>query len=256
LVAARRDPQSTLAALIAAIQQRWGSRALRHGHQLPAPSATLSSGFAALDTIMAGGFPRGSICELLGAPTSGIITLALHTLAVAQQQGALGAYLDVGHTFDAAYAAACGIQLAALVVIRPDTLHAGLELLLLLAERSDIGCLVIDSLAHVQHTTADTAMLLRFLPRIQRALLASQNTLIALTPLPYPAPMLAQIGQWGAPLAQYAAVRIYIGAGHWHISDPARPERQSQVYMLKQRGTADGQVTQLWIPFPDSTEPL
>jgi hypothetical protein len=252
LVAARRDPQSILATLVAAIQQRWGSRALRHGHQLPVPSATIPSGFAALDTLLAGGFPRGAIAELLGAPTSGMTTLAFHTLAVAQQQGALGVYLDFGHTFDAAYAAACGIDLAALVVIRPVTLHAGLELLLLLAERGDIGCLVIDSLALLQHTTADTAMLLRFLPRVQRALLASHNAVLALTPLPYPAPMVAQIGQWGAPFAQYATVRIAIGAGHWNTSDPARPERQSQIHLLKQRGATDGRATQVWIPFPDS----
>jgi recombination protein RecA len=100
-----------LAAAVAVIQQRWGQRALRRG-PTPAPvQRAIPTGFAGLDSILdgSGGIPRGRISELLGAPTSGMVTLALKVMAQAQANGDMVAYIDLGHTFDPDYAAAVGL---------------------------------------------------------------------------------------------------------------------------------------------------
>jgi len=57
----------------------------------------LPTGFAELDAILAGGFPRGIIATLEGAPSSGRCTLAARLLAAATIRG-LGALVQTGET--------------------------------------------------------------------------------------------------------------------------------------------------------------
>jgi len=90
------DRAATLQQIVATIQRRWGTRALRilgapaHDPALP----VVSSGFAEIDAALhIGGLLRGRLTELLGTPTSGMTTLALTVLACAQAQSDLVAYL-------------------------------------------------------------------------------------------------------------------------------------------------------------------
>jgi hypothetical protein len=65
-VAAHSDNQSPLTAIIAAVQQRWGNRALWLGDRHAPRSALLATGFAALDTMLGGGVSAAAITEVLG----------------------------------------------------------------------------------------------------------------------------------------------------------------------------------------------
>jgi recombination protein RecA len=149
-----RDRAARLQPLIAAIQRRWGVHALRCGGQAPAGALpALPSGFPALDAALGiGGLPRGRLTELLGAATSGKTTIALHALAAAQARGERVGYLDLPATFDPEYAAWCGVDLPALLLIRPQTPPDALDLLPPLVA-SGLGMLLVDDLASLQQTT-------------------------------------------------------------------------------------------------------
>jgi hypothetical protein len=76
--------------------------------------ALVCTGLAALDAALGGGFPRGTIATLEGAPSSGRSTLAARLLAAATRRG-LGALIGVD-LFPPALAAA-GVRLERLLVV-------------------------------------------------------------------------------------------------------------------------------------------
>ena len=87
-IAKRRRLEST----VAAIQQRYGVRALRVARDLPKVSlpAALSTGFPELDALTGcRGMPLRATTLLTGPATSGKLTVAYKTLAAAQRDGLL-----------------------------------------------------------------------------------------------------------------------------------------------------------------------
>src|SRR5437899_13029937 len=62
---------------------------------------TISSGSLGLDIALGiGGLPRGRVVEVYGPEASGKTTLALHTLAQAQEKGGICAFIDAEHALD------------------------------------------------------------------------------------------------------------------------------------------------------------
>ena len=74
-------------------------------------------GVAAVDGLLGGGLPLGSICEVVGAAGSGRTTLAMSLLACATSDAAC-AYVDVQDTLCPASAAAAGVRLSNLLWVR------------------------------------------------------------------------------------------------------------------------------------------
>src|SRR5258708_4681523 len=108
----KRD-RTNLETVISGIQQRWGPDILRVFGKPDAATEVphIATGFAALDRALGiGGVPRGHITEILGAPTSGMSTLAFRIVANAHAAGDMAVYVDPGKTFDADYAVRCGID--------------------------------------------------------------------------------------------------------------------------------------------------
>lgn len=64
------------------------------------------TGIPRLDTQLGGGFPRGRLSELCGAPSSGRTSLAMTLLVDTLARGALAAWIDSADAFDPASAAA------------------------------------------------------------------------------------------------------------------------------------------------------
>lgn len=114
----------------------------------PAPASAdevLAGGFADLDRLLgAGGMPRAAAASLHGAGSSGKTTLALHWLAQAQAHGAIAAYLDLGRCFDPLEAAARGVDLRWLLVIRPADPEEGFGLAAGLLAGGAIDLLIAD----------------------------------------------------------------------------------------------------------------
>ena len=60
----------------------------------------LSSGVTALDAVLGGGFPRGSLVELCGPASSGRTSLAFSLLAEATERQQACAFVDVADSLD------------------------------------------------------------------------------------------------------------------------------------------------------------
>ena len=143
------------------------------------------TGFTELDAVLAiGGVPRGGLTELLGMPTAGMPTIALTLIAQAQAAGDLAGYIDLSRTFDAEYAALVGVDLAALLLVRPSSAGDALEIMQALIGSGGVGVLVVDSLALLQSVPRDAMLLARALRVLSGTLARSPCALLALTTLP------------------------------------------------------------------------
>ncbi|RPJ84944.1 MAG: hypothetical protein EHM18_11230 [Acidobacteria bacterium] len=78
----------------------------------------LPTGLETVDQLLAGGFPKGKISEVAGAPSSGRTSLVFSTLARATLAGETAAYIDTFDVFDPLSAAQSGISLPRLLWIR------------------------------------------------------------------------------------------------------------------------------------------
>lgn len=170
-----------LRSALATLQTRWGSAAVRLGDGRPAGSAAaaggaaptvhgslalaalpdshpgapqptpdslrgvISTGFPALDAVLGpSGLPVEASVVVRGGPSSGKTTLALRCAAEAQSSGDIVAWLDLGRAFDPVEAAARGVDLRWLLVMRPADVQEGLNLAGALLSGRCVGLLVVD----------------------------------------------------------------------------------------------------------------
>jgi hypothetical protein len=75
-------------------------------------------GLAALDRLLGGGLPVGTVCELTGPECSGRTSLAISLLAQVTGRGSTCAWIDVADSLDPESAAAAGVDLARLLWVR------------------------------------------------------------------------------------------------------------------------------------------
>jgi len=109
---------------------------------------TISSGSLGLDIALGiGGLPRGRVVEIFGPESSGKTTLALHTVAEAQQKGGICAFIDAEHALDPIYARKLGVVVDDLLISQPDAGEQALEIADTLVRSGAIDVLVIDSVA-------------------------------------------------------------------------------------------------------------
>jgi hypothetical protein len=80
--------------------------------------ARLSTGSAALDRIMGGGWPRGAISEVRGARGQGRTTVLLASIAAALRAGHAAALVDFGGAFEPRAAVRAGVPLEQLLWVR------------------------------------------------------------------------------------------------------------------------------------------
>jgi hypothetical protein len=86
----------------------------------PSRAEHVSSGRQEIDALLpGGGFPRGVLTELAGGPASGKTALALSALAAAMGETGLGACVDGRGELYPPAAAAIGLDLARLLLVRP-----------------------------------------------------------------------------------------------------------------------------------------
>ena len=117
---------------ISTLQNQWGTQAIQTLKQVQSKSFSthLSTGFSTLDeAVLIGGLPHGRISEIIGAPTSGMVTVALRILANAQKEDKVAVFIDPSHTFDPDYAVRCGTILSQLILVRPPDFQQALVIL-------------------------------------------------------------------------------------------------------------------------------
>ena len=98
----------------------------------------ISTGSIGLDIAVGiGGLPKGRIIEVYGPESSGKTTVALHTVAEAQKQGGIAAFIDAEHALDPDN----------LIISQPDTGEQALEIAEALIRSGAIDIIVVDSVA-------------------------------------------------------------------------------------------------------------
>jgi recombination protein RecA len=119
--------------------------------RMPAPSGTseafFPTAFRALDETLGGGFPRGHMVELFGPSGCGKTSLAMQCLARAQKDGLTAAWIDADHTFDAAYAAALGVDMERVPFAQPVDAEQAMEITRTLVGSGAVDLVVVDSAA-------------------------------------------------------------------------------------------------------------
>ncbi|WP_407965945.1 recombinase RecA [Bartonella sp. C271] len=109
---------------------------------------TVSTGSLSLDIALGiGGLPKGRIIEIYGPESSGKTTLALHSIAEAQKNGGICAFIDAEHALDPIYARKLGVDLENLFISQPDTGEQALEITETLVRSGAVDVLVVDSVA-------------------------------------------------------------------------------------------------------------
>ena len=108
----------------------------------------ISTGSIGLDIAVGiGGLPKGRIIEVYGPESSGKTTVALHTIAEAQKNGGIAAFIDAEHALDPVYAKALGVDIDSLIISQPDTGEQALEIAEALIRSGAIDIIVVDSVA-------------------------------------------------------------------------------------------------------------
>ncbi len=143
------DKEKALEMALAQIDKQFGrGSVIRLGEKPRADVAVISTGSVALDIALGvGGVPRGRITEIYGQESSGKTTLAYHIVAEAQKAGGIAAFVDAEHSVDAAYAAALGVDVDALLVSQPNTGEEALEIMDALIRSGAVDVVVLDSVA-------------------------------------------------------------------------------------------------------------
>ena len=144
------DKSKALDAALGQIERGFGKGSImRLGkNERRSRSSTVPTGSLGLDIALGiGGLPRGRIVEIYGPESSGKTTLALHTIAEAQKNGGICAFVDAEHALDPIYARKLGVNLDDLLISQPDTGEQALEITDTLVRSGAVDVLVIDSVA-------------------------------------------------------------------------------------------------------------
>ena len=108
----------------------------------------ISTGSIAIDeAIGIGGFPLGRIIEVYGPEASGKTTLTLNTIAEAQRDGKVCAFIDAEHALDPKLAVGCGVNWPKLLFVQPNYGEQALSFAEKLVGSGKVSVVVIDSVA-------------------------------------------------------------------------------------------------------------
>ncbi|MFE2754714.1 recombinase RecA [Actinosynnema sp. NPDC059335] len=191
------DRDKALELALAQIDKQFGKGSvMRLGEEGRAPIEVIPTGAIALDVALGiGGLPRGRVIEIYGPESSGKTTVALHSVANAQRNGGIAAFIDAEHALDPDYARKLGVDTDALLVSQPDTGEQALEIADMLVRSGALDILVIDSVAALvpraeiegemgdNHVGLQARLMSQALRKITGALSASNTTAIFINQL-------------------------------------------------------------------------
>ncbi|MFI3211199.1 MAG: recombinase RecA [Peptostreptococcaceae bacterium] len=144
-----KDKLNALNSVMGKIEKEFGKGSImKLGDATAMEIDVISTGSIGLDIAVGiGGLPRGRIIEVYGPESSGKTTVALHTVAEAQKNGGIAAFIDAEHALDPVYAKALGVDIDNLIISQPDTGEQALEITEALIRSGAIDIIVIDSVA-------------------------------------------------------------------------------------------------------------
>lgn len=135
----------------AAINKRYGAGSVIIAARAVAVSGVsrLSTGVAALDLAIGGGWPEGRFIELHGQYSSFKSTIALLGIAMHQRKykDGWGLYIDLERTFEAKHATRLGVDLDRLYLVNPDSGEQAVNMVNDLVTMDCPLMVILDSLA-------------------------------------------------------------------------------------------------------------
>ena len=144
------DKQKALDAALSQIERSFGKGSImRLGkNEQVVEIEAIPTGSLSLDIALGiGGLPKGRVVEVYGPESSGKTTLALHTVAEAQKNDGICAFVDAEHALDPVYARKLGVTLDDLLISQPDTGEQALEIVDTLVRSGAVDVIVVDSVA-------------------------------------------------------------------------------------------------------------
>jgi recombination protein RecA len=173
-----------------------------------AANPVISSGALSLDLAMGvGGYPRGRIVEVIGPPGSGKGVLAFQLMANAQRQRGFVTFIDASHRANFEQMARCGVDLADLFLVVPETMREALEVATLLVESAGLDVLVLGPLNGLIGASArEAGNASRRLARLSAAMGTSPTVVVALTDSPIPGAAVS----FGRAVRHFASLRLEV----------------------------------------------
>lgn len=148
--------ENNVAGMLKQFQKDYGDKVGSYGGDY-SEATRIPTGFFAFDMATGGGIPRGRCSIIYGPESSGKTNLALRSVANHQRMYTklTCVYVDLENSFDPKWAEAMGVDTKKLVVIRPDYAEQVVDIVEALLHTSDVGLVVVDSLAAMV-TTQET----------------------------------------------------------------------------------------------------
>ncbi len=231
---------------VAAIQRRWGLRALRklEDAATKVEFPHIPTGFPALDDALGiGGLAKGRMSEILGPATSGKTTLALKFLVQAQADGGTVGYVDHARFFDPDYAHRCGMDLSRLLIISPYSLEEALAMTEAMIGNGGLTALVFDGLDALWSDAEAAQLIASSLGRLVAPLARSDMALLFLhAPLTMGSPALSA-------LAHHATVRLHVVRERWLYRHEDVRGYEARVEVCKNRLGPAGRTVNIAIEF-------
>jgi recombination protein RecA len=249
------DDKNKLDTTVAALQDRWGSKAIQRLAQFQSVSVPcISTGFPALDDALTiGGLPGGRICEIVGVPTSGMATIAFRIISQAQVQSGTAIFIDLGQNFDPVYAANCGLDLNQLVLVRPQDAFQALVILQDFIAGGGISVLVFDIDLDLFNEPRLAKSLATTLDRIISPLSRTECVLLFLTSIPPSSAPSAADYPRSFILPHYSAVRLFIRRERWLYKQGDIRGYQANVQVAKNKLGPAGKEANLSIQFDETS---
>jgi len=172
----------------------------------------LTSGAAAIDALLGGGWPQGKVSEVVGPASSGRTGVVTATVAAATARGEVVAWLDAGDVFDPTSARAAGVEIERVLWVRPRGIEETVRAAELVLETGGFTVVVVDLAAAAAvgrgaQRSSEASLRLRLARAVERA------RAVALVLVEKP---------WAGTLAG-AAVVLGRGALQWGQGEPAGP---------------------------------
>lgn len=219
--------KNKLETAMAQIEKLYGKGSLiEYGKGTSLNISSISTGSFLVDEISGiGGVPVGRITEIYGPESSGKTTLCLHMIAEAQKMGKRAAFIDAEHALDPVYAKNIGVNMNKLLLSQPDYGEQALDIASKLIETSEVGIIVIDSVAALvpkseiegdigdSHMALQARMMSQSLRMINGAVKKSNTALIFINQLRSKIGIMfgnPEITTGGNALKFYASMRIDI----------------------------------------------
>ncbi len=114
------------------------------GRTVLEPVRRLPSDVAAIDALLAGGWPRGRVSEIVGRRSCGKTALLLASLAAATGRGEVVACVDVADALHPESLRGAGVDLARLLWVRPPAGAAALRCAEIVLQAGGFGVVVVD----------------------------------------------------------------------------------------------------------------